>query len=104
MLKFELKKIESGLEFRVLEQSENIINYLPFAYRVLDKDLVKIHSQSNPEILNDTDGLYIFLRGTNKTYDNIVSTINFQNNTERDIVFDISLLAFKELSKNWKND
>lgn len=104
MIRFKLEKLDRAIRFQILEQSDDIINYLPFRYKIFGQTIVEIRSDCNPELRRNGNFTTIFLRGTEKQRDNEQSVLHTYDNIERNRLFDVILLAFKELSTISKND
>lgn len=102
MIKFKLTKVGSnGMTFQILDQSDDISSHLPFEYKLLNQRLVMIDSQISLQLVKSYDHIKVYLRGSENVLDDTVSHINYNSVYERNRVYDIVLLAFKELSKSW---
>lgn len=105
MIKFNLIKGDKYILFRIISQSDFMAEYLPFEYVVFNKSLLRIDVIEHPQIRIDSnenaEKIRIFLRGSVMEKNEYMSHVNFDDNIERDKVYDLILLAFNDLKKRW---
>ena len=102
MIKVYLQKLDRNIIFQILEQSDQCyIGEIAFNINNIE---VNVYSRVRPDIrIHRTEGkinkVYIFLRGNNKKRDLKITTLEFENNKERDLVYNTILKSFKNITR-----
>ena len=107
-IEFILHKFNKALLFQINEQhlSEKYNGTTKIFDFKKDKYLIKIRRDSIPDIIRfgDPSALYkeikIWLRGSDRHFDNSIRKLNLRSNEERDEVYTAIIEAFKKLSNS----
>jgi hypothetical protein len=98
-LKIHLQKLERGIIFQILKQEDKIkfyaqkINGIRLSFNSI------VRPQINLTNSKDVNRIDVYLRGSNKKYDDDIIVIQFEDNKMRDKVYETLKIGFSELMK-----